>query len=236
MNKLILLLLFMVAITATVLLYVFWLQQTIISSSLLQSDSKTQQQQVKQQQQQQTLVLTIKDTGTIRIVLRPDLSPESVHYIKQLVRVVLDDDDDDNNNNCQHCNLYRAEKPGILQGILKSTSNNNNNNSIIPKGPCPAGFETVPNDCPKWDKECGCHGPIMKRGMVAWAAGATGPDFFIDTYPREAKWWGTQHTNFGQIQDDESFRVIDSIYELPTRKQGGLTMLQTPLQFDVSLE
>lgn len=35
---------------------------------------------------------------------------------------------------------------------------------------------------------------MMTKGMVAWAAGDTGPDFFIDNYKRKADWWGTQHT------------------------------------------
>ena len=44
------------------------------------------------------------------------------------------------------------------------------------KGKCPSGFEDVANDCPEWDKSCGCHGPVMQKGYVGWAAGATGPD------------------------------------------------------------
>jgi cyclophilin family peptidyl-prolyl cis-trans isomerase len=169
-----------------------------------------------------TLVLTTKH-GKIRITLRPDLSSGSVDYIHQLVQSGV----------CRRCNLYRAEKPGILQGIMA--------NKDIPvnavRGDCPPGLENVANDCPTWDAHCGCHGPVMTKGAVAWAAGqAGGPDFFIDNYAQPAKWWGTQHTNFGFITDEDSFKVVDAIFNLPINKQGMMTMLQDQIHFDLSLE
>lgn len=128
----------------------------------------------------ETLVLKTAE-GNIKITLLPDLSKESIDYIRAMVADA---------GNCSPCNLYRAEKPGILQGVLT--------NKEIPvptvKGTCPQGSEGVPNDCPDWDKTCGCHGPVMTKGMVAWAAGATGPDFFISHYEKPALFWGTQHT------------------------------------------
>eukprot|EP00539_Tryblionella_compressa_P000987 CAMPEP_0178741452 /NCGR_PEP_ID=MMETSP0744-20121128/5146_1 /TAXON_ID=913974 /ORGANISM="Nitzschia punctata, Strain CCMP561" /LENGTH=247 /DNA_ID=CAMNT_0020394323 /DNA_START=92 /DNA_END=835 /DNA_ORIENTATION=- len=171
---------------------------------------------------EEILVMTTK-YGKIRIVLRPDLSAGSVEYIHRLIDSGI----------CRRCNLYRAEKPGILQGVMA--------NPQIPvneeKGSCPPGAETVHNDCPAWDAHCGCHGPVMTRGSVAWAAGQSGgPDFFIDNYKRPAEWWGTQHTNFGTIRDEESFQVIDHIFELPMTKSGGMTMLDAPIHFDLSLE
>ena len=168
------------------------------------------------------LVLTTKH-GKIRVTLRPDLSAGSVDYVHTLV----------NSGICNRCNLYRAEKPGILQGVMANPEIATNTQ----RGDCPQGSEDVHNDCPAWDANCGCHGPVMTKGAVAWAAGqAGGPDFFIDNYPSPAKWWGTQHTNFGFVQDDESFRVIDAIFGLPIKKQGMMTMLETPVHFDLSLE
>ena len=76
----------------------------------------------------------------------------------------------------------------------------------------------------------------MTRGSVAWAAGqAGGPDFFIDNYRNPAQWWGTQHTNFGTIEDDGSFKTIERIFDLPKHSQHGMTMLNAPLHFDMSL-
>ncbi|GAX18814.1 hypothetical protein FisN_26Hh115 [Fistulifera solaris] len=169
------------------------------------------------------LILSLHNIGDIRIVLRPEWSAESAQYVQRLVV-----------GQCQRCQLYRAEKPGILQGILAAAPD-------VPlppiKGTCPAGAEHVHNECPPWDKECGCHGPVMERGYVAWAAGKTGPDFFIDLYPKPAVWWGTQHTVWGEITDPASLLLIDEyIFSLPTHKQEGLTMLDEPIQFELLLE
>lgn len=128
------------------------------------------------------LILTTT-LGDIRIVLRPDYSPESVDYLQSVVST----------QSCAQCRLYRAEKPGILQGIIKSPSVP----LVSQKGRCPDETAAkVKNDCPAWDKQCACHGPVMERGFVAWAAGVTGPDFFIDDYKRPATWWGTLFSLF----------------------------------------
>eukprot|EP00980_Cylindrotheca_fusiformis_P027827 scaffold22560_cov135-Cylindrotheca_fusiformis.AAC.38 len=169
----------------------------------------------------ESLVLAT-DLGDIRIILRPDLSSESVKYIHQLVAA-----------GCERCKLYRAEQRGILQGIMA-------NESVPPnkvKGKCPpeAATEDV-GECPKWDPTCACHGPIMTRGSVGWAAGTPGgPDFFIDNYKSPAKWWGTQHTNFGFIEDKDSLQVVARIFDLPTRK-AGLTFLKDEIHFQIRLE
>lgn len=176
-----------------------------------------------QQHNNSTLVVDTGTHGQLRIVLRPDLSPESVDYIRQLAT----------SDACTPCNLYRAETPGILQGILASP------HLAVPtsKGRCPdAAAAAVPNHCPAWDAECGCHGPVMTRGMVGWAAGKTGPDFFIDGYPRPAKWWGTQHTVWGELQDAASFATLDTIFRLPVREKGGLKYLVEPIHIELVIE
>mmetsp|Transcript_5174 Transcript_5174/g.12356 ORF Transcript_5174/g.12356 Transcript_5174/m.12356 type:complete len:320 (-) Transcript_5174:890-1849(-) len=168
-------------------------------------------------------VLVLATTvGDIRITLRPDLSKGSVDYLIKLAEA-----------GCERCKLYRAEPRGILQGIMAKKSIKTNTE----KGGCPPGVEGVAvGDCPDWDKNCGCHGPIMTRGSVGWAAGqAGGPDFFIDNYKKPANWWGTQHTNFGQIEDDASFAVVEHIFDLPTKKQG-LTFLVDEIHFQMRLE
>lgn len=97
--------------------------------------------------------------GDIKIILRPDLSLESVEYIKGLL---------DSPNPCPRCRFYRAEKPGIIQGML--AKDGVPPNTVL--GECPEEFRGAPkHDCPEHDPNCGCHGPIMHRGMVGWAAG-----------------------------------------------------------------
>jgi cyclophilin family peptidyl-prolyl cis-trans isomerase len=161
--------------------------------------------------------------GDIRITLRPDLSAESVDYIHRMIEF----------GKCDRCNFYRAEKPGILQGVM--AHQRVATNTVY--GSCPPGMESVQNNCPAWDAQCGCRGPVMTKGAVAWAAGqAGGPDFFIDNYPTPATFWGTQHTNFGFIDDPRSFQVIQTIFELPVKKNGMMNVLVDHIHFDMKLE
>lgn len=178
-------------------------------------------QAANSQENPSTLILTTK-LGPIKITMRPDLSRGSVDYIQRLIDSKV----------CRRCNFYRAEKPGILQGVMANREVPTN--SVF--GSCPKGAEDIHNDCPNWDKNCACHGPLMKRGSVAWAAGqAGGPDFFIDAYAKPATWWGTQHTNFGFIEDTESMKIVDRIFDLPAQKHGGMTHLDEPIHFDMKL-
>lgn len=130
---------------------------------------------------EQVLVLSftsekLPPASVLRITLRPDLSQGSVNYIHEILK-----------EGCERCKFYRAEKPGILQGIMANTAHVS---VAKERGPCPAGMESIVNECPAWDPNCGCHGPLMERGMVGWAAGETGPDFFINDYRKRADFWG----------------------------------------------
>ena len=92
----------------------------------------------------ETLIVSTQDHGDIHIVLRPDLSSESVAYIREMAKLP----------SCPNCNFYRADER-ILQGIIKSPKVN----KVDKKGTCPPEFrhEKQP-DCPQWDPNCGCHG------------------------------------------------------------------------------
>lgn len=170
---------------------------------------------------EETLILTTAH-GTIRIELRPDLSPESSEYIRELVQL----------GTCDRCNLYRAEKGTLLQGVMAFPDAK----AKVSKGKCPPEYQNVkPVECPEHDPNCGCHGPTMTRGMVGWAGGGTGPDFFIDTLPTPATFWGQQHTVFGELKDDASFAVIEKIYALPVHK-AGMILLDKEVDFTLALE
>lgn len=160
--------------------------------------------------------------GDLRIKLRPDLSLPSVKYIKELL--------DHTSEPCANCRFYRVSKPGILQGILKKEDIKPN--TIL--GDCPEDMKGMKHDCPAHDPNCGCHGPIMTKGMVGWAAGDGGPDFFINTYEKPAKWWNTDHTVWGEIEDSESMDIIMGIYELPATEHNGLKYLDEPIHIDIS--
>jgi len=168
----------------------------------------------------EVLVLTTSH-GKIRMLMRADLSPESVEYIREIVQ----------SGKCDECKFYRAEKDFLLQGIMKKE----NAKVKVTKGQCPPGYEEKTDDCPPEQFACGCHGPIMTRGMVGFAAGDTGPDFFIVAYKDPVTDWGTTHTVFGEVKDDASFSVIDKIYTLPATKKG-LTMLDEKIDFTLSME
>jgi hypothetical protein len=210
------------------------LQTTGISSAQAMKENETAAEVVlvkamsdnlraqRQMQEMETLVLTTA-LGQVKITMRPDLSKGSVDYIHRLIK----------KGPCQRrdfCNFYRADKPGILQGIMAGAVANGI------KGTCPPGFENVTNDCPAKDKQCGCHGPVMTKGAVAWVNGqAGGPDFFIDNYNKPAMFWGTQHTHFGFIADEESFQVISKILNQPTKFAGGMAHILRPVHFKLSL-
>ncbi|CAB9506813.1 Cyclophilin type peptidyl-prolyl cis-trans isomerase/CLD [Seminavis robusta] len=164
----------------------------------------------------QTLVLKT-DWGTLKIVLLPNLSPSSVQYIRDMVK----------SGECPRCAFYRAEHLGILQGIIKN-----------PDHPPPTKVHL--GDCPSelaGEYKDNCHGPIMEHGMVAWAGGGTGPDFFIDWYAKPAKFWGTQHTAWGKVMLDDrsSLQTMNNIWALSTHKKG-LTYLDETVKFTMSIE
>lgn len=142
--------------------------------------------------------------GDIIISLRPNLSPDSVKYIQALI---------DSPAPCANCNFYRAEQRGILQGILEKDSVPPN----LVLGDCPLSPEEEA-EMKKKEEDAMCHGPEMTRGMVGWAAGEGGPDFFIDNYEKPADWWGHDHTVWGEIVDEKSLGVVDSFFDLPVHE------------------
>ena len=87
--------------------------------------------------------------GDLKIVLRPDYSPESAMYIKDVFE-----------QGCDRCVFYRAEKPGIFQGMIKAETIA----KVGTKGVCPPEFDGTKQACPKHDQKCACHGPTMTHG------------------------------------------------------------------------
>lgn len=148
--------------------------------------------------------------GDIIIQLRPDLSLESVEYIQRLLN---------DPNPCETCRFYRAQDRGILQGIMRK-----------PGVAVNTKLGTCPTNVNAFNKKC--HGPVMTRGMVGWAGGEAGPDFFIDNYKRDADWWGYQHTVFGVV-DASSLDLVESFFDLPRHSDGGMMFLDEAIPFDI---
>lgn len=181
------------------------------------------------------LLIRTSQIGDIRIAFRPDLAgPSSIQYIIDVVEAAgaaskTDGKVTNNGVACSRCKFYRAEKQLLLQGVLKQNSIQSN---TVKLGPCP---EEVPPQlhCPEHDPNCACHGPIMTKGMVGWAGGGEGPDFFINTFDRPVDWWENQHTVWGEL-DEESILAVESSYELPAHK-SGMRMLDEPIEFTIEL-
>jgi len=72
----------------------------------------------------------------------------------------------------------------LLQGVIAHhpSAASEDDVVVVRLGPCPIENYVPENECPKHDPDCGCHGPVMTRGMVGWAGGGSGPDFFINTH------------------------------------------------------
>ena len=77
----------------------------------------------------------------------------------------------------------------------------------------------------------------MTTGMVGWAGGGTGPDFFINVFPDPVDWWGQQHTVWGMVEDSDSLdRIGNQILTLPVKKGGPMNMLIEAFDFKMAME
>lgn len=72
--------------------------------------------------------------------------------------------------------------------------------------------------------------PVVRRGMVAWAGGASGPAFFVALADHPE--WGRGHTVFADVVA-EDMRVVERIVREPTRTTPGkipITNLLSPVK------
>lgn len=152
---------------------------------------------------------------TLRLRLLPEHSAPSVEFMRFAAT--------------HQCGgeLYRSEKDFLVQGRINCGGSGGAPPRVV-KGGCPAGV--LPDGkraCPKHDPNCGCHGPIMSKGMVGWAGGSSGPDLFIYTASRScavggcpATHWSRDHTVFAEVADDATWAVIEELYALPVKRDG----------------
>jgi len=163
-----------------------------------------------------TVTLRFEGIGDLTIALRPDLSADSASFMRAAAAALCPGQ------------LYRSES-FLMQGRIACDGAVP---TVVNKGPCPADTKVdATRHCPSHDPQCGCHGPIMTRGMVGWAGGSSGPDFFVYTGHDPATHWSHDHTIIGEVAEEESWTTLDMLHRLPA-KPGGMTMLvrQVPLK------
>jgi hypothetical protein len=168
----------------------------------------------------------------LRVRLRPDLSAASCAFIRAAARA-----------GCGG-RLYRDEPRLLVQGkidcaavitVTEAHRDAMRLQRLVEKGPCPAGATLDPNrKCVARDPDCGCHGPIVTRGMVGWASGGAGPDFFVYTGARPAEQWAHDYTVFGEVADDASLAALERLHALPAKDDGGMRVLEVPLLMRVT--
>lgn len=112
--------------------------------------------------------------------------------------------------------MFRVEKPTLVQGELSDPRVPALNG---PRGDCPV---SIPADYRASYCDCGCHGPIIRPGQIAWAGGGGGgTNFFIFTGdPEQARLWKHDHTIWGEIIGKEAFETIAAVYKLPVKGEG----------------
>jgi hypothetical protein len=201
------------------------------------SNTNTEDKKKKTPLNTKGLLIRTNKIGDIRINFRSDLAgPSSIQYIIDVVQAAAAS----NNNNapdhghgvrCDRCKFYRAETKLLLQGVLAQHSIQSS--SAVSLGPCPINNYQPKLECPPHDPNCGCHGPIMTKGMVGWAGGGKGPDFFINVFDKPVDWWDHQHTVWG-VLDDESIRNVERAFDLPAH-MAGMRMLDEPIPFTIEL-
>mmetsp|Transcript_17183 Transcript_17183/g.32829 ORF Transcript_17183/g.32829 Transcript_17183/m.32829 type:complete len:227 (-) Transcript_17183:372-1052(-) len=164
--------------------------------------------------------------GSIRIRLLPNLAQSSVDFVLRVAK-------QDRCSSSRECKFYRAERNFLLQGSMRSQVQPNTQ-----LGVCPPEFVGAPRSspCPSHDPDCGCHGPVMVPGMVGWAGGGAGPDFFIYAGDGPATHWNNDHTVWGELADEASTKLVHSILTLPVhRPPHGMAMLARPIHFEITL-
>ena len=136
--------------------------------------------------------------------------------------------------------LYRSEKDFLVQGRIDCKRAAGAYLPRVVKGDCPAGANADRSrKCPSHDPNCGCHGPIMSKGMVCWVGGSAGPDLFIYTASHScavggcpATHWSRDHTVFAEVADKATWEAIEELYALPVTR-SGMTFFKEKLKLVV---
>lgn len=160
----------------------------------------------------------VTELGSIRLRLRPK-SPKAVAWIEGLLANHLD---------CAGCTFYRAEPVPKHWGSPDWPDNYHGGRWGPPYALLQGGLSARGAPAPRAPRE---DNPVVRRGMVAWAGGASGPAFFIALADHPE--WGRGHTVFADVVG-EDMPVVEKIVALPAKTGTGeipITNLVKPVSF-----
>ncbi|PNH08564.1 hypothetical protein TSOC_004862, partial [Tetrabaena socialis] len=144
------------------------------------------------------------ELGPVAVELLPKLAPASVREIRRLAALVAGE-------RCGGCRIYRPEPHFLVQGVMGD----------------PGGYVATPrHPNPPQQK-------MMQRGLVCWAGGMGGPDFFVNLIDQSG--FGDDHLCWGLIAN---MTLMDQIVVLPTKpkaKPNDMTFLAHELNFNLTL-
>jgi cyclophilin family peptidyl-prolyl cis-trans isomerase len=150
--------------------------------------------------------------GKIRVKLLPELAPGSALELIRMGALLTVG----GNGHCSNCRIYRAEQGFLVQGVVET----------------PGAYVAVPrHPNPPQQK-------VMQRGLVCWAGGGGGPDWFVNMIDQRG--FGDDHLCFGLV-DRAGLEVFEKILRLPVKPKGGtdsveMVLLQQDVRFNFTFE
>lgn len=164
----------------------------------------------------------VTPAGDIRIRLREEACPRAAKFVLEVLRVAP---------SCSGCKFYRAEPVPRLWGSLDAPDSWNGGRwgppyalmqgSLMPSKADEEGMKLPAR--PDADEGKLAH-PIIRRGMIAWAGGKGGSDFFIAlaTHPE----WGHGHVVWAEVVA-EDMDVVDKVMQLPKKNESWGSIVAT---------
>ncbi|KXZ54393.1 hypothetical protein GPECTOR_5g5 [Gonium pectorale] len=152
-----------------------------------------------------TLTMHFK-LGDIVVRLLPELAPRSVVELRRLAALVAGE-----GGGCGGCRVYRVETAFLVQGVIGH----------------PGAYVATPRHPNPPQKR------VMERGLVCWAGGAGGPDWFVNLIDQAG--FGDDHLCWGKVDDMALFDAIVARPIKPKAKPNEMTFLAEELRFNITL-
>lgn len=136
------------------------------------------------------------DYGTVKILLRPESSPQTVEYVKDLVSKGV----------YRGCDIYRVEPPGLTKDEGGTEYRE--------------GYALVQGGAYSCGKQASNKLPVesllqVKKWTVALIAGTSEFFFSLGDHPD----WDGAFSIWGEVLDEKSQKVLEKIVGLPTKQE-----------------